>query len=340
METHPTPDSIMQIGTGFMASKTLLTATEMGLFTILGDGPLTGDDLGDRLGLHQRSRSDFFDALVSLGLLARAGDGPDATYSNTPDTAFFLDRNQPAYLGGFLEMANDRLYGFWGDLAEGLRTGGAQNEAKHGGDLFGELYADAARLEQFLGAMQSIQMGNFMALLESVDFSDVSTVCDMGGANGTFSALAVARHPHLRAISVDLAPVTPIAERHMAAMGAGDVVEVRTGDFFVDDFPRADLFVMGNVLHDWDEDQKRSLIQKARKSLNPGGRLIAIENVIDDARRVNAFGLLLSLNMLIETPGGFDYTGAQFDGWCLGAGFERTEIVPLAGPSSAAIAYA
>jgi hypothetical protein len=339
MTSHPAPDQILQIGMGFMASKTLLTATEMELFTILGEGPRTGEELGDRLALHPRSLFDFLDALVSLGLLARDGDGPGATYANTPDTAFFLDKNQPAYLGGILEMANGRLYGFWDNLGEALRTGQPQNEAKHGGDMFGELYADEARLEQFLAGMQGIQLGNFMTLLETIDFSEVSTVCDVGGANGTFSSLAVKRHPHLRAISFDLPVVVPVAQRHVAAMGAADRVEVRSGDFFADELPNADLIVMGNILHDWDEDEKKLLIRKAHDALNGGGRLIAVENVIDDARRANSFGLLMSLNMLIELPGGFDYTGAQFDGWCREAGFARTEIVPLTGPSSAAIAY-
>jgi O-methyltransferase domain len=122
-------------------------------------------------------------------------------------------------------------------------------------------------------------------------------------------------------------------------MGVNQQVHIVAGDFFADDLPRADVIVMGNILHDWDEGQKTTLIAKAHKALNDGGRLIAIENVIDDARRENTFGLLMSLNMLIELPGGFDYTGAQFDRWCLDAGFVRTEIIRLAGPSSAAIAY-
>jgi precorrin-6B methylase 2 len=271
--------------------------------------------------------------------LNRDGDGPDGRYSNTTDTRFFLDKSQPAYLGGILEMANARLYPFWGSLTDGLKTGLPQNEAKTGGDFFGVLYSDAARLEQFLAAMQGIQMGNFMMLLDKVDLSDASSLCDVGGANGTFCALAAHRHPDLKATVFDLPSVVPVAQRHLTAMGVGDRVDVVGGDFFADDLPNADVIVMGNILHDWDESQKKTLVAKAYKALNDGGRLIAVENVIDDARRVNAFGLLMSLNMLIELPGGFDYTGAQFDGWCTEAGFVRTEIVPLAGPSSAAIAY-
>jgi precorrin-6B methylase 2 len=338
--TGPTPDHILQIGTGFWASKTLLSAVELDLFTVLGTRPLTADEIGARLGLHARSAVDFLDSLVSLGLLARHGDGAQARYANTTDTAAFLDRGSPAYLGGILEMLNSRLYGFWGSLTEALTTGQPQNEMKTlGGDFFGALYADEQRLEGFLRAMQGIQMGNFVALLDRIDLSSADTLCDVGGASGVLCALAAQRYPQLRAVTFDLPPVIPIAERTLAAMNVDQRVTPVAGDFFVDDLPRADVVVMGNILHDWDNDQKQTLIGKAYASLADGGRLIAIENLIDDARRENTFGLLMSLNMLIETSGGSDYTGAQFDAWCRAAGFTRTEIVPLAGPTSAAIAY-
>ena len=339
MTEHPTPDQIMQTGMGFMASKTLLSAVELELFTVLGDRSMMAPEIGDRLGLHPRSLEDFLDALVALGLLRRDGDGEGAEYRNTVDTAFFLDKAQPSYLGGILEMANARLYPFWANLTEGLRTGQPQNETKTGGDFFGVLYADPARLEQFLAGMQGIQLGSFMALLDKVDLTSATTLCDVGGANGTFCALAAQRHPHLQATTFDLPVVVPVAERHLEAMGVRDRVKAVGGDFFADDLPNADVIVMGNILHDWDEDQKKTLVAKAHQALNPGGRLITVEQVIDDARRANASGLLMSLNMLIELPGGFDYTGAQFDGWAKSAGFVRTEVVPLAGPTSAAIAY-
>jgi precorrin-6B methylase 2 len=339
-EGSPSPDQILQIGFGFFASKTLLSAVELDVFSALGSGSMTCAEVAGRIGLHNRSRADFLDALVSLGLLAREGDGEQARYENTIDTGTFLDKASPAYLGGILEMANSRLYGFWGDLTEALRTGLPQNEAKGGrGDFFGALYADEDRLEEFLRAMEGIQMGNFAALLDQVDLSSAARLCDVGGASGILCALAAQRYPHLRAVTFDLPPVEAIAQRTIATMGVKARVTAVSGDFFVDDLPRSDVVVMGNVLHGWDEHQKQVLIDKAYASLNGGGRLIAIENVIDDARRENTFGLLMSLNMLIENAGGSDYTRAQFDQWCQRAGFTRTELVPLAGPASAAIAY-
>jgi SAM-dependent methyltransferase len=329
----------LQIGLGFWASKTLLSAVELGLFTLLGGDQMTADDIRSKLGLHERAYVDFLDALVSLGLLSREGDGPGARYANTPETGLFLDKSSPAYVGGMLEMANARLYPFWCNLTEALRTGEVQNESKEGGDFFGALYSDEARLEQFLAAMRGIQAGNFIALLDKVDLSTAETLVDLGGASGFLCALAAQRHPHLRVVNVDLPPVEPIARRTFAEFGVADRATVLSADIFADPFPTADVAVLGNVLHDFDEPSKRLLISKAYDALKDGGRLIAVENVIDDARRENTFGLLMSLNMLIETQGGADYTMSQFDGWCRAAGFNRTEIVPLAGPSSAAIAY-
>jgi len=334
------PSHIMQTGMAFFASKTLLSAVELGLFTELAKGPAKAAEIGDRLGLHTRALHDFLDALVSLKFLQREGLGSDARYSNTPETAVFLDRNSPAYIGGMLEMANARLFRFWADLTPALKTGKPQNEAKHtGAALFEALYADEARLEQFLAAMAGIQNGNFHVLAEKFDFSKYKRVCDLGGANGALSRALAKRHAHLSCVSFDLPAVAPIAHREIAAAGLADRIEVVAGDFTDGALPEADVYTMGNILHDWGLEGKQALIEKVHDRLPAGGVMIAIENVIDNDRRHNTFGLLMSLNMLIETNDGFDYTGADFDGWCRAAGFRSTEIVPLTGPTSAAIAY-
>lgn len=334
------PTHIMQVGMGFWASKTVLSAVELELFTALGEGSMTGAQIGDRLGLHPRGIDDFLDTLVALAFLERDGDGSGGRYRNTPETAAFLDKRSPAYVGGILEMCNARLYGFWGDLTEALKTGKPQNEIKHTGrPMFEELYSDPARLEQFMRAMQGISAGNFHALAETVDFSRYETVCDVGGATGQLCTILAARHPHLRCTSYDLPPVAPIAEKAIAAAGLSDRVSVASGDFFAEPLPRADVITMGLILHDWNLDRKLHLIRSAYDALPEGGAFVVIENLIDDARRENAFGLMMSLNMLIEFGDAFDYSGADFAGWCKDIGFREVEVVPLTGPASAGIAF-
>jgi O-methyltransferase domain/Dimerisation domain len=334
------PSHILQVGMGFWASKTVLSAVELELFTHLGAESMTGAEIEERLDLHPRATYDFLDTLVALGFLDRDGDGSDGRYRNTAESAAFLDKRSPAYVGGILEMCNARLYRFWGDLTEALQTGQPQNEVKHNGKpMFDELYSDPARLEQFMQAMQGISLGNFHALAEKFDFSKYETVCDVGGATGQLSTILAGHHPHLRCTSYDLPVVAPIADRAIAALGLTDRVTCASGDFFADPLPPADVITMGMILHDWNLDRKMHLIRSAYEALPEGGAFIVIENLIDDARRENAFGLMMSLNMLIEFGDAFDFTGSDFAGWCHEVGFREVEIVPLAGPASAGIAY-
>ena len=334
------PDHILQIGMGFWASKTLLSAVELGLFTQLADRPMTGPELEKALELHPRATYDFLDALVSLGLLEREGAGADGRYSNTLATALYLDRHSPQYIGGILEMAGARLFRFWADLTPALKTGLPQNEVKISGrSMFDSLYADPARLEQFMDAMSGVSMANFEAFARSFDFSRYRTLVDIGGATGQLSCFVAGHQPHMRCASYDLPVVQPIAERRIREAGLRGRVTAGSIDFFEDEFPRADVITMGMILHDWNLDAKKMLIGKAYQALPPGGAFVAIENIIDDERRQNIFGLLMSLNMLIEFGEAFDFTGADFRQWCLEAGFARCEILPLAGPASAAIAY-
>ncbi len=189
----------MEVGMAFWPARTLLTAVKLGVFSELGNDALTGEQLRDALGLHPRSTPDFFDTLVALRFLERDGEGDGAKYRNTAETAAFLDRSSPAFMGGFLEMAHDRLYRYWGDLDEALKTGKPQNETKHGGKgVFEELYSQPERLEQFMDAMAGISAGNFMALAEKFDFSKYKTLCDVGGAAATLSTIVARRHPHLK----------------------------------------------------------------------------------------------------------------------------------------------
>jgi predicted O-methyltransferase YrrM len=329
----------MQVGMGFWGSKALLSAVELELFTKL-DGGMTGAEIAEALELDERAIPDFPDTLVALELLEREGEGDVAVYRNTEAGALFLDKASPAYVGGLLEMANARLYPFWGDLTEALRTGKPQNEIKHTGKpMFEELYSDEARLEQFMNAMAGVSAGPFMALAEKFDFSKYETLCDAGGATGQLSIIVANRHPHMRCTSLDLPVVEPIASRTIEAAGLSDRVEAVGGDFFADPLPKADVITMGLILHDWNLENKKRLVEAAYEALPDGGAFIAIENIIDDARRENAFGLLMSLNMLIEFGDAFDFTGADFGGWCKEAGFKKTEVIPLAGPTSAAVAY-
>ena len=339
---HPTPENIMKIGTGFWASKILLSAVKFQIFTSLAEKTsMSAMDVKTHLGLKCTDRHvyDYLDALTTFGFLNREGLLETARYSNHEDTDFFLDRKKPSYIGGMLEMLNNRLYKFWGSLEEGLLTGMPQNEAKSGGDLFEVLYSDADRLREFIHAMSGVQMGNFMAFAQGFDFSNFKTLVDVGGSGAMLSLMVAKHQTHMSCVSWDLPAVAPIANENILKFQLQDRVTTAKGDFFKDSLPTADILVMGNILHDWDEETKLMLMKKAYDALPAGGVFVAIEGIIDDERNKNIFGMMMSINMLIETGKGFDYTFADFNKWSKEVGFSSTKIIQLAGPSSAAIAF-
>jgi SAM-dependent methyltransferase len=330
---EPTPERLLQLGMGFWASRTLLSAVELELFTHLARGPQDADPLIGALGLHPRGALDFLDALVALGVLEREGK----TYRNTPDTEQFLDKSKPSYVGGLLEMAAARLYPYWGSLTEALRTGQPQNEAKQGGNPFDAIYRDEQSLRGFLQAMSGVSLGTARAMAKKFPWENYQTFVDVGAAQGALPVQIALAHPHLTGGGFDLPVVGPVFEEYVSSHGLQDRLRFYPGDFFTQPCPTADVLVMGHILHDWDLERKRELLAKCYEALRPGGCLIVYDAMIDDERRQNVFGLLMSLNMLIETPGGFDYTGAQCCEWMTEAGFTQVRVEPLTGGDSMVI---
>jgi hypothetical protein len=340
---HPDPSKIMQVGMGFWASKALLAAVKFNLFTLLSGKSKGAKDIKTELHLGTTDRHvyDWLDVLVSLGFLKREGLLDDATYSNSEVTEIFLDTNKPSYIGGILQMANNRLYMHWANLEEGLMTGKAQNESKDGSNMqfFDDLYKSPEKLHEFINAMSGIQAGNFMTLAKKFDFSKYKTMADIGGADGFLSCIIALQHPSINFTTYDLPPVESLAMEKIAQFNLTDRIKVASGDFLKDPIPSAEIITMGNILHGLTEESKISLIKKVYDTLPEGGVFMVIENIIDDERIKNTFGLLMSLNMLIENGDGFDFTPNDFENWTKTAGFKKTELVPLAGPTSAAIAY-
>jgi hypothetical protein len=329
------PARLLELGTAFWASRTFLSAVELGLFTRLARGALTEKQLREALGLHERSARDFFDALVAMGVLTRRR----GRYANAADVELFMDRNKPTYVGGLLEMLATRLYGFWGSLTEGLRTGQPQNEVKHGGDMFGTLYEDPERLRSFLSAMTGVSLGAARAIARRFPWRKYRSFCDVGGAQGGASVQLALAHRHLAGTEFDLPPVQPIFEEYVRGFRLEKRLSFRAGDFFRDPLPEADVLIMGHILHNWDLQQKHLLLQKAYAALPKHGALIVYEAMIDNDRSRNLDALLMSLNMLIETPGGSDFTIADCRKWLKTVGFRRTQTAALTGPDTMVVGF-
>ena len=318
-------DRIVALGYAFRAAKTLLSAVELGTFTALAQTPLAAGALRTRLGIHERGAADFLDALVALGLLTRDADG---RYANAPDVDRYLDRKKPTYVGGLLENLNAREYRIWDALTAALTSGEPQTgfEARR---HFGTLYADPKRLEFFVKGMTGATLPAAQALARQFPWRDQSVI-DIGTAEGCLPVQIALAHRHIGGGGFDLPAVAPLFDDHVAAHGLAARLRFFPGDFFSDPLPTADVLVMGRVLHNWDLETKWMLLAKAHAALPAGGALIVYERFIDEARRASAAALLSSLNMLLMTAGGFDFTVSDCVQWMQAAGFRDMRCAPLA----------
>jgi ubiquinone/menaquinone biosynthesis C-methylase UbiE len=321
------PSVLLALGLGFWQAKVLLTAMELGVFAELHRSEQSADALATALGLAGRGSMDFFDALVSLGLLERSG----GVYRNSRRAARFLVPGEKEYMGGALEMANARLYPVWAKLTEALRSGRPQNEAKEESDYYSNLNRDRERLRTFMSAMTGLSLASSQAIARQFPWAKYRTFIDVGGAQGGLAVAVATAHPHLTGGTFELPAIEQFFDEYVSSFQLGDRLRFHSGDFFRDPLPPADVYVMGHVLHNWDLEHKRTLIRKVYDALPPGGALVVYESLIDDAREKNTLGFLMSLNMLLVTGGGFVFTGADCTEWMRETGFHETSVEHLHG---------
>ncbi len=330
MSTPPSADRIEQVAFGFMASKVLFSAIELGLFTELAKESMDAVEIQKRCGLHPRGVRDFLDTLAAVGMLERRGE-----VSNTSETDFYLDRAKPTYIGNYVEISSLREYQLFDKVSEALRTGEPQNEIKSGDeDWVDAMYRTPERLRFFLRGMTGHSLPSAMAIARKFPWEKYRTFADIGTAEGCLPVQVAMAHPHLMGEGFDLPTVRPFFEEYVASFRLQDRIKFRIGDFFKDSLPAADILVMGMILHDWNLDMKMTLLKKAHDVIPRGGALIVYDHVIDDERRKNVNGLLMSLLMLVETQGGFDYTGEDCCKWMREAGFSETHVEQLTGVES------
>lgn len=326
------PNPILDTGLALWRSKALLAALDLGLFTALADGPLSAEQLRRRLGLHPRAMPDLADALLAMGLLERSGQGAEATYANTPAAEACLDRREPGYLGHWLAWADARSAAAWSGLSEALRTGGPPSRQAGGG---------TAALES-LAAMEAgdaLVAPGLQALADQLDARPFATLLDLGGDGGLLACTIAARHPHLRCRTLGRPAAARLAAGRIGRAGLGPRVSAEVCDPLADPWPQADLVTMGSLLAEQNLPGKRALLAKVFRTLPSAGALIVVDHLIDDERRADSLGLLMSLNRLLSAGEGFHYSAADFSGWAAEAGFVRTQRLPLPGTLGALMAW-
>jgi hypothetical protein len=338
-EPHPaiTPIPLMQLATAFWGFKTLATAIDMDLFTRFATSPMTSQEFAQWFRIEERPAEMLLTGCAGLGLLHKQ----NGRYGNTPLAEKFLVRTGHYYFGGFVSMLNRRLYSGWDKLPEALST---NRPTTWDPDKQGSLFegADPAMMQTFWQAMHSLSIFTARALGEAVDFSAFRKLLDVGGGSGAFDIELCLRYPNLSATVYDLPFVTEIAGARVAEAGLRDRITTRSGDFFADpQYPPHDVILLSMIMHDWSEQEDRAILRKCYEALPPGGAVVISELLVNDDKAGPAPAALMSLNMLIETEGGRNYTPAEYRAWLEDIGFCEVRVVwfEAAGANGAVIGY-
>lgn len=325
----PSPVPLMELSSGFWAFKTLAAAHELGLFALLSGGRSTTiDELAQALRIHPRPAEMILTGCASLGLL-RSERG---RYRNAEISEAYLVPGKPHYFGGWIAMADKRLYAGWGRLAEALRTNRPTtwNPDEQSSLFDGE---DPKMLALFWEAMHSLSTMTARALGAAYDFRRYRRLLDIGGGSGAFDIELCRQYPALRAAVFDLPHVAEIAGRNIAQAGLSERIEGIAGSFF-GDFPKGyDLHLFSMIMHDWDIDKNKALLRRSYETLLPGGAVAISELLVNDGKTGPAPAALMSLNMLIETEGR-NYTAAEYSAWLIEAGFRDIETVAFDAPGA------
>ncbi|QMU78147.1 helix-turn-helix domain-containing protein [Streptacidiphilus sp. PB12-B1b] len=324
--TRTAPDvgtaaGILRLGNLFCDAKALLTAVRLDLFSALADEPAAPEELRERLGLHGRGLSDFLALLAALGLLRR---DPDGRYRNADGAGRYLVPGRPGAVAGFLRGADLNLYPVYGRLTEALRTGRPQAD----GDFTGML-DDPVALGHFVRMMDGLTQGLGPQLIAALEGRPYRSLLDLGGCRGHLLGQLLAARPELRGSVFDLPQMEPFFDEYLAGLGLADRAAFHPGDFFRDPLPETDVLVLGHILHDWDQEQRRQLLDKAYAAVNPGGTVLIYDRMLGEARD-DIENLVASLNMLLVTEGGAEYTVSEIEAQATAAGFGSVSHRPLA----------
>jgi len=314
---------LQRLAVGFWASNTLAAAVELELFTKLSGSGVDAHELSRLLEIPARPAEMLLSACAALTLLEKR----DGRYHNSPTAEEFLVKGRPYYFGNYVAMVHRHLYLPWGRLAEAIKTNKPQVWA---GDTFEEIAADPEARRNFTEAMHSMSIFRAKTVFEAIDLSPFSRLLDVGGASGAYCIEACRKYPRLGATIFDRSSALEIACEKIAEAELADRIKTCAGDFFEDEPPKgSDVILLSHVLHDWSPEINRMILDKCFAALTSGGLMLVCEVMMDDGKTGPELAALLSLNMLIATEGGCNYTWSEYAGWVEASGFREIQRVPV-----------
>ena len=325
--TDTTPDLILQTAAGFMMSKHLFAANDLGLFEKLADRPLTLDELANDLSIPSRTARITADAMVALGFLEKQDD----RYRNSSVSQTFLSGKTPADLRPFLRFWNHISYPQWQHLEEALRTNRGVS-----GDV--ELDPDQQRI--FSEGVAAIQAGPAHAMPEKYDFTRHRKVLDLGGGVGEYLVPILDRFPQLEGTLFELPPVTEVARDTLAASPVGSRTNIVAGDLFEDAIPEDhDALILANVVHYFDHARNLELLRRIRERVLAGARVLIVDFWTNPQHTEPLFAALIAGEFLTSV-GGDVFSEEEAKGWLRETGWEYLQTIPLEGPISLVVGEA
>ena len=328
------PDIVLDLLEAFRRSKTMFAAVELGVFDAL-TVPRSIDDLTVDLQCDQLALSQLLDSCVSLGLLTRDQD----TYANTDVAATYLTQHSPRRMTGYIQYSNNVMWKMWANLEDAIREGSHRWKQTFGfdGPIFSHFFRTEEAMNEFLMGMHGFGMITSPQVVNAFDLNRFKTIADLGGATGHLAIAACQRYPQMQGIVFDLPHALALANKMVAESDVRERVQVVGGDFFHDELPRADLFALGRIIHDWDSTKIKLLLKRIFEALPKGGALLIGEKVIWDDRSGPRWALMQSLNMIVCTEG-HERTFDQYCELLEEAGFATAEVFRTSVPLDAILA--
>lgn len=307
------PNTIREFASSFQKSRILLSGFELDVFTNIEDSGTSARELADHLQLDPHACDRLLNALVSVGFLTKQ----DGKFFNTPGSFSFLSRKSPDYLGGL--MHTNHLWNTWSNLTRVVKTG----KSAHPDDINdrGEdwLYA-------FINAMHDRAVKQAPMQLSVVDLSGILSILDVGGGSGAYSMEFISRKPEIKATVFDLPNVVPITRKFIDKEGFTGKITTHTGDYTADELPGGfDMVFLSAIIHSNSLETNRELIKKCYRSLNPNGKIVIQDWIMNNDRTLPVSGAVFAINMLVGTEAGDCFTEGEVGEMLIAAGFSNIQ---------------
>ena len=329
------PAPILDLIEAFRRSKTMFCAVKLGVFDLLQAGALSAAAVAQALATNLSATERLLFACVSL----RSLDEEGGQFRNTAASSSYLCRDSATSMVGYILYSNDVLFQMWDHLDDALREGTHRWNQSFGfsGPLFDSFFPTDQAMRTFIMGMHGFGTLSSPSVAEAFDFSQFKIAADLGGATGHLTVALCERYPNLQGLIFDFPRVLRVAAEQIAQSAARDRIQCVPGDFFQDPLPAADLYIMGRILHDWNEVKVAELVHKVYRALPAGGALLLAEKLLDDDHHGPISGQMQSLNMLVCTEGR-ERSLAEYSLLLQSAGFAKVEAVRTGKPVDAILA--